>query len=576
MTPLKFLKGLAMGLSLSPIAGISYASAQSQVMTSVERWGKYETTFLVPAAEVTGNPFEVELVATFVCDRDTLIVPGYYDGPEVVAAKRPSRKGKRKETASEMLRWKVRFMPPTIGEWQYTTASPIPSLNGQSGYLRSSMPQPDNHGPVRVDSTGLHFCYADGLPYLPVGTTSYDWMHASNDPAFSTADPGLTMQQQTLVSLGESGFNKIRSLLIVQNFDRSYPEPESFPFEGDTSRWDWSRLNPRYFDHVEQCIEGLQALGLEMDLILFHPYDGGRWGFDSMPREAGELLCRYVAARFGAYRNVWWSLANEYDFLKEQPIANWDAWTDVLLANDPYHHLISIHSYTAKYYKYWDERYTHCSIQDQAPVEDFGRAATVRNIYKKPVIFDEVCYEGDMGERWGWLSGQEMLFRMYQAYLAGTYCTHAECFQYGNPHDFSRDFLAVGGKWQGESWMRINFMRHQILDEMPRPMYLPDSSWDPYTSACGPGYYMVYLGKTIGEEWRFDLPIRNLRDFYPRIQEGEHYQVEIIDTWNMTIERCPITFETKKQDFYRMVDSEARSVKLPQQPYLLLRIKRID
>ena len=31
----------------------------------------------------------------------------------------------------------------------------------------------------------------------------------------------------------------------------------------------------------------------------------------------------YLAARLAAYRNVWWSLANEYDFLLDtKPVAN--------------------------------------------------------------------------------------------------------------------------------------------------------------------------------------------------------------------------------------------------------------
>lgn len=534
---------------------------------TVERWNHHDISLTAPAAQLKGNPFEVELCATFINGNDTLVVPGYYDG---------------KDKQGEV--FKLRFMPTAVGVWHYTTRSSMAALDGKTGSLTCTAPTAGNHGPVQVDSTGLHFCYADGTRYIPVGTTSYDWMHASNDPAFSTADPGLTMQQQTLLSLEESGFNKIRSLLTVQNFDRTYPEPDAFPFvaidgydpdNGNAARWDWTRLNPRYFDHVEQCTEGLLRLGIEQDLILFHPYDNGRWGFDEMPREAGELLCRYVAARFGAYRNIWWSLANEYDFLRKQPISNWDAWTDAILANDPYHHLISIHSYTAKYYKYWDERYTHCSIQDQAPVEASGRAITVLNIYKKPVIFDEVCYEGDMTERWGWLSGEEELYRMWNAYLNGTYCSHSECFQYGDPHDFRRDFLAVGGKWQGTSWRRIRFMR-QILDAMPRPMYLPDSSWDLNTSACGPGYYMIYLGKQVTKEWRFDLPIRNQRDVFPRMTEGERYKVEIIDTWNMTITESPVIITTRKQDNYRMVAEGDGIIPLPELPYLLLRITRIE
>lgn len=538
--------------SLSPLLAKEVAKTPT-----VERWDQCEITLTSPTA-VAGNPFDVTLSATFVHESDTLVVPGYYNG------------GKE---------WKIRFMPTKTGRWSYATHSSLTALSDMRGWVECTPASGQNHGPVEVDSTGLHFCYADGTRYIPIGTTSYDWMHASNDPAFSTADPGLTMQQQTLKSLGESGFNKIRSLLLVQNFNRSYPEPDCFPFEETKSsdRWDWSRLNPRYFDHVEECIEGLRDLNIEMDLIMFHPYDDGRWGFDQMPVEAGQLLCRYVAARFGAFRNVWWSLANEYDLVKGQAPENWLVWTDEILKNDPYHHLISIHSYTAQYYSYWDDRFTHCSIQDQAPVEDFGRAIIARNIYKKPVIYDEVCYEGDMTERWGWLKGEEELFRMWQALIVGTYCTHSECYQYGNPSDFRRDFLAVGGKWQGESWRRTKFMQ-QILNDMPRPMYLPDSSWDPYTSACGPGYYMVYLGKRVGKEWHFDLPIRNGRGAaaFPRMTEGERYQVEIIDTWNQTITRCPSVFVTKKQDNYRMIDAEGRSVALPELPYLLLRIKRID
>ena len=73
------------------------------------------------------------------------------------------------------------------------------------------------------------------------------------------------------------------------------------------------------------------------------------------------------------------------------------------------------------------EELTHTSIQDEAPVEDFGRASIVRGVYRKPVIFDEVCYEGNLASRWGRLSGPEMLHRIWQGLIAGTYVTHGEC-----------------------------------------------------------------------------------------------------------------------------------------------------
>ncbi len=526
---------------------------KSPVVPQVERWGIYEVALTAPVPEGK-NPFDVQLSAQ-LCGPDTLTVEGFYDGGD---------------------QWKVRFMPSQEGEWSYTVQTELETLNLKYGTFQCIAPAEGNHGPVQVDSTGLNFCYADGSRYWAIGTTSYDWMHASSDPSVIMADPGLTMQQQTLKSLSETGFTKIRSLLLPQNFEATYPEPEVFPFERKGDSWDWTRLNPRYFDHVEDCTKGLMALGIEQDLILFHPYDGGRWGFDAMPIEAGQLLCRYVGARMSSFRNVWWSLANEYDLVKAQPKEAWDAWTDAIIGADPYKHLVSIHSYTAQYYSYWDERYTHCSVQDQAPVEDFGRAAIVRNIYRKPIVFDEVLYEGNLDVRWGNLSGEEELFRMWQALIAGTYCTHSECYLLGEEKKFRYNFLAVGGKFYGTMAARTKFMK-QVLDDLPMPMYLADSSWDPRTSAAGPGYFMVYMGKDILEEWRFNLPCRNGRTpAYRRIQEGDKFEVEIIDTWNCTIEKYPAIFEAMKQDGYRMIDKQNRAVRLPERPYLLLRIKQIN
>ncbi len=65
---------------------------------------------------------------------------------------------------------------------------------------------------------------------------------------------------------------------------------------------------------VEQRIECLMKLGIEADLILFHPYNS-KWKLGSMPHEMDKHYLKYVVSRLSSYRNVWWSMANEYDFL---------------------------------------------------------------------------------------------------------------------------------------------------------------------------------------------------------------------------------------------------------------------
>ncbi len=516
------------------------ATAQAQQLT-VERWGRLD---LPLEAKVKGNPFDTQLKAVFHGPDTTMTVNGFYDGDNT---------------------FRIRFMPPTEGRWTYTTQSSAKALDGRSGSFTCTAPTAGNHGPVRAD--GLHFRYADGTRYYPVGTTSYDWMHAPGD-----------LPRRTLRSLRQSGFNKIRMLLLVQNFDKDFPEPERFPFEikrqtkdadgRPVYEWDFSRPNPEYFRHAERCIDSLAQIGVEADLILFHPYDEGRWGFDRMPMEANLSYLRYATARMASMRNVWWSLANEYDFLKARQPQDWDRFLQTVVEGDPYRHMVSNHSNTAKYYPYWDPRITHASIQDQAPVDCQQGAATVRNIYKKPVIFDEVCYEGNMDNRWGSLSGEEMLRRMWMGLMGGTYVSHSECFM-DSPTDYWKDFLAVGGEFQGESWKRIRFMR-QVMEALPHPLQLCDGSWDRVTSTAGENYLMVYLGSQVLTEWAFDLPVRNAS--YPRLKEGTRFRVEIIDTWDMTVTESPRVYETGKPTRYRIYDKDNARVPLPGKPYLLLRI----
>lgn len=520
-----------------------FFSLVTSAQNKVERWGRFEIS--IPA-KVKGNPFNTKLSATFNKGKKKITVSGFYDGNNT---------------------FKIRFMPKEEGTWTYVTKSQVSSLNNKKGKFECIPPSKNNHGPVVPD--GYDFKYADGTYYYPIGTTSYDWMHVAD-----------SIQDQTIQSMAQSRFNKLRMLVFVQNFDKNYPEPSLFPFEikkitkdkdgRPVYEWDYSRFNPAYFQHVEKCIDRLNSIGVEADLILFHPYDDGRWNFDKLPVETCKRYLEYMIARTSSFRNVWWSLANEYDFLKFYTPDNWDFFTRTVIDNDPYSHMCSIHSYTANYYAYWKPEYTHASIQDHAPLQ-LGAAGIVRNIYKKPIIFDEVCYEGNMDNRWGNLSGEEYIYRLWQGLTAGTYVTHGECYM-ESPNDYSRDFLAIGGKFQGTAWKRIGFVR-DILDSLPQPMHHCDPSWDLRTASAGPNYYMIYLGKDIQNEWSFELPEKNLK--YPTLKEGTCFQVEIIDTWNMTIKKYPKIFETTKASNKRVFDKKHGKVELPASPYLLLRITEL-
>jgi hypothetical protein len=52
------------------------------------------------------------------------------------------------------------------------------------------------------------------------------------------------------------------------------------------------------------------------------------------------------------------------------------------------------------------------------------------------------------------------------------------------------------------------------------------------------------------------------------------FTVEVIDTWGITITPVDGVFEIKKRDDYVFAEKDGRSVSLPGQPYMALRIRR--
>ncbi len=511
-----------------------YISAQAKV----EQWGRFEKVF---EEKVSGNPFtDTELNAIFWLEgtTDSIYVTGFYDGKS---------------------RHIIRFMPPQTGTWYYRTRSNIPALSEKSGSF-VCVASANNHGPVQVKDKHS-FQYADKTPYYPVGTTAYAWTHMPQ-----------SIQEETLISLKEAQFNKLRMCVFPKNYTLCLEEPELYPYvvkeiSGDKRIFDFTRFDPEYFHHLEKRIDELRALGVEADLILFHPYDKGRWGFDSMPEDVNIAYIRYICARLSSFSNVWWSLANEYDYVKAKTEDDWEILIKEVRKCDPYDHLCSIHGSTAMYFPYWMKELTHTSIQDEAPVEDFGRASTLRNIYRKPVVMDEVCYEGNLSSRWGRLSGPEMLHRIWQGLIAGIYVTHGECYNYSEGPDTI--FWAKGGKWRGESWKRIPFTR-QIIEDIPNPLQTADVSRDHKIATAGNGFYFVYFGMEMHDSWTFDLPSKNAD--YDKLEPGTKFKIDIIDTWNMTITPYNEIFETGEVSDYRLYDIKNRKIRLPLQPYLLLRI----
>jgi len=276
---------------------------------------------------------------------------------------------------------------------------------------------------------------------------------------------------------------------------------------------------------------------------------------------------QYVVARLSAYRNVWWSLANEWDFMRHKKESDFVRFGEIVSHGDPYHHLLSIH-YGSKLFDYNLPWITHASIQNGGAVTSPARARIDRDKYHKPVVYDEVQYEGNIPQGWGRLSAEELVFRFWNAAVAGTYCGHGETYK----SDDQVLWWSKGGVLKGQSPARLAFLKKALAAAPAEGIDPIDKSHPDYGGQPGK-YYLVYLGKQAVTNWGFEIP--KPAPGQPQIADGMKFTAEILDTWNMIATPVPGEFTLKQKDDSSYADANGRSIPLPGKPYIAICIKRV-
>jgi hypothetical protein len=188
----------------------------------------------------------------------------------------------------------------------------------------------------------------------------------------------------------------------------------------------------------------------------------------------------------------------------------------------------------------------------------FDQAASWRNLYLKPIIFDEMMYEGNIDSRWGNLSGEEMTRRFWLCIVAGAYGGHGETFV--TPDEIENDetnlWWSHGGTLKGTSPPRLAFLR-KIVEE---------------TAAAGggrigftqldPSYYPS-AKRSQDESFLFFFDFHQPLYYEFPLPEKGKYRAELIDPWAMTITPVPGEFTGKTR------------LQLTGKPYMAARFTRV-
>lgn len=501
-----YLKKILGGLVLFAIAFGVITSCRTEETMVVEQWGVFELSLTGPASE---NPYmDNTFEAKFNNGSKTILVPGFYDGNG---------------------NYKIRFSPDQQGRWTYVTQSNLEELNDHDGAFQCVEPTAGNHGPVKITNT-FYLEYADGSPFYSVATTAYQWTSVKQ-----------SIQEQTIKTLAESPFNKIRMCV----FPKSYiygndTEPWTYPFSRKDSVNDFTQPNYEFFQNFDKRVAQLLDMGIQAEVILFHPYD--RWGYCEMGKEMNEKYIRYMIARLSAYRNVWWSLANEWDIPSIRETIDWEGIGTLLQNEDQHQRLRSIHNW------YYDETHfydhtrpwvTHVSTQTYF----FFNAIKWRNKYQKPVLFDEMRYEGDVPSGWGGLTAKEMTDYFWKAGLSGVYGMHSDTYKNNSDTETEVRWWAKGGTLMGDSPDRIAFFK-RIMEEAPVkemtpelvsltgiaiPDTIPDRGADRLIEQLNNNVYTLFKEG----EYYLVYTTDSLRTIELKLPGNNDYDLEVIDTWNM-------------------------------------------
>jgi len=198
----------------------------------------------------------------------------------------------------------IRFCPTKTGRWNLITVSSNRSeLSGehQGDYITATSSSAKGFWIVDDASAGGRWYQrSNGSHDFIVGTTYYDFLHKPNGKQATTST--IT---EDIRDVRRAGLNKVRFGLEGPMSVNADPTVKPFFTSGGAvTDTQGERVNPRFFsERVDTAVRTGLAEDVICDLIL---------GFGTQ-QVKDDYYLKYVMARYGAFPNVWFCIANEWN-----------------------------------------------------------------------------------------------------------------------------------------------------------------------------------------------------------------------------------------------------------------------
>ncbi|HET7560642.1 MAG TPA: DUF4038 domain-containing protein, partial [Limnochordia bacterium] len=264
-------------------------------------------------------------------------------------------------------------------------------IGGQGGFLWrpyvGANPLYAN-GPLAVSADGTHLEHRDGTPFFWLADTVWN----------GTQKAELDDWQGFLVRRREQGFTMIQAVLAEWRTFFAGPD-------GEPSYYGRERihLNPTFFRRQDQHVAAIAHAGLVPCLVLLWELterDPGHY----LPEADAIALARYLVARYGAYRAVWF-LGGDGRY---QDPERWKRIGRAVFGDNPDRGLATLHpcghNWVGETYRnepWFDFIGYQSSHAGDAKTQDWIQQGPPHRHYAeppaKPVINLEPCYEAHIG-----------------------------------------------------------------------------------------------------------------------------------------------------------------------------------